>query len=112
MAPRKEPLSPERLRDLLEQYNIIFRGPTLTKSWPPQHKHLFQHIRKIGTTLYEDYIDSIDIEPQIVEKQRSRATDLRNQAHKLLQDINTNEGTWRDAVEKSVFERFDKDVLW
>ena len=108
MAPRKEQLSPERLRDLIEQYNIKFRGPTLTKSWPTRYKHLFQQIRKIGITLYEDYIDSIDN----VEEQRLRATHLRDQAHKLLQDINTNEDTWRDAVEKSVFERFDKDVLW
>jgi hypothetical protein len=111
MAPRKEKGPKERLRDLIDEYDINFEGPVLEKNWPEQYRHHFRIIRQIWATRYEEYTQRRDIDPRKMIKQRARVRDLRNKAYSLRKNIRINEATWRE-VEKLVFKRFDEEIIW
>jgi hypothetical protein len=111
MPPRKETLSPAELRKLRNKHGIRMRGPVPPKEWPPNHKHHFQAVRTIGDLHYETYRDDVAISSKQREIYKLRARKLRNRAHDLLDDVKTNESTWR-ILETPIFEVFDEDVIW
>ena len=111
MPQRKEKPSKERLKTLLEEYQIKFVGPVPPIQWPVQYRHHFHIIREIWAVRYDQYSKRKDLDKRILEKQRKRVKGLREKAYSLRQEIKTTEGTWREA-EKQVFKRFNKEVLW
>ncbi|KAF2707544.1 hypothetical protein K504DRAFT_535194 [Pleomassaria siparia CBS 279.74] len=110
MPPKRKPLSKEKLTQLTHDYGIRFEGPVPPKYWPDKHQHLFHNIHKIHKIRYDDYkVDSRILKKQR-EKFRTRVSHLTRKAYRFLDDVNTNESTWRE-LESSILERFDKDVI-
>jgi hypothetical protein len=118
MPPRgkKEALRPEEERRLMEEYEISFDGPLLSRDWPPQYKENFEKIRQIGRETYDDYgkdgrLDHrLTVLPNIPQIKR-RASKLRSQAYRCRQQ-RVNEATWRTSVERFVLAQFSAEVVW
>jgi hypothetical protein len=111
MPPKKEKLSREEFRQLSRDYGIRFKGPVATEQWPDRHKHHFQAIRRIDAIRYDDYKANPRIPKERREDFRKRVSHLRERAYNLLDDVKTNEATWRE-LEPSILKRFDERVIW
>lgn len=112
MPPKKPKLSKEQLKRLVDDYGINFEGPLPARQWPIQYSHLFQVIRNIWATRYDEYIIRTDIDQKTVRKQKARVRDLRTRATSLRKDFGINEDTWRGLIETPVMERFDQEIVW
>jgi len=112
MAPKKEKLSKERFKELMTEHKIIFEGTVPPNKWPMQYKHHFHVIREIWATRYDEYKKRTDIDKRSIKKQKDRVKHLCRIARDLLQDIKTNESTWRHKVEDPVVGQFDEKVIW
>jgi hypothetical protein len=111
MPPKKEKLSKVQLRELRLKKGIRLEGPIPSRLWPDEHKHHFQAIRSIEEIRYEKYQVTRDIPKDRRHDFKERVKYLRERAYSLLEDINTNESTWRE-LETFVFKRFDEYVIW
>lgn len=112
MPPKKDKLTKEELRKLVEQYNIVLEGPAPPKAWPIRFNNHFQTIRDISAIKYDDYVRRQDLSWRIMRKQKERVRDLRTKAGRLRRENKVNEDTWRDAIEKPIMERFQQNVIW
>ncbi|KAL1602350.1 hypothetical protein SLS60_005766 [Paraconiothyrium brasiliense] len=111
MPPRKQQISKEEMHSLIRRHRIRFKGPAPPKDWPGQYKHLFYVIRDIAAIRYDDYkVDRAGPrEPMSFFKERVAM--IRQRADDFLDNVNTNESTWRD-LEYPILERFTKRVIW
>lgn len=112
MHPRKKNRTKADLPNLLRKHEIKFEGPLQPSKWPPQQKHLFLVIRDIWATRYDEYMNRAGIDKRIIKKQQDRVRDLRKNAYMLRNDVDNNEDTWRHSIERLIFERFTKDIVW
>lgn len=111
MSPRKQHLSKEKLQSLTRQHGIRFEGPRPPKDWPDQYKHLFLAVRNIGAILYDDYKTNRRTSKDSISYFKGRVSKLRQRSYHLLDDVKTNEATWRE-FEQPILERFDNRVIW
>jgi hypothetical protein len=115
-TPKKEKLSNAELRQeqrqLAQQYDITFDGPVPPERWPVRYRHLFNVVRDIGSNRFDEYKQNSDISREIREQQEERVKRLCIHAKRLRNDLNINESTWRDQIEKPVIERFSQNVVW
>jgi hypothetical protein len=111
MPPKTAKLSGIKLREFSHENGICVRGYVLPTQWPTAHKHHFQAIRTIGDLHYDIYKEDERIPDQQRKHCTNRAQHLRDQVADLLDEIRSNEATWRE-LEKTVFERFASNVLW
>ena len=111
MPPRKKKPTKEEFYQLTRDYNIRFEGPVPPRDWPGQYKHLFYTVRKIDTIRYDDYKTNSRILKERREKFRVRVNTLRQKAYTFLNDVKTNETTWRD-LERPIFEIFEEHGVW
>jgi hypothetical protein len=111
MPPKRGKLSGIKLRELSHENGIRLRGHVLPTQWPTAHKHHFLAIRRIGDLHYDLYKE----DELVSSQQRKYCTDvaqyLRDKVAVLLNDIGTNESTWRQ-LEEPIFKRFDGKVIW
>lgn len=111
MAPRKNTLTHAEFRSLIDKYRIRFYGPAPPGKWPQEHRHHFQIIRDIGSVLYDNYRANEEIPQERRDDFKKRVRDIRGKAYKFLDNIKTNESTWRE-LEIPILRRFDERVIW
>jgi hypothetical protein len=111
MPPRREKLSKVEFRQLIRKKRIRFEGPVPPRQWPNEHKHHFEVVRTISDVRYDIYNTSQNIPETHRHDFRERVHYMRKRAYELLDDITTNEPTWRE-LETLVFKRFDEETLW
>lgn len=111
MPPKREKPSKQKLHELLREHRVRLEGPAPPKDWPGNYRHHFQAIRDIESTRYDDYKLDRSIPRSRGKDYRGRAYFLRTRAYDLLDNIQTNESTWRD-LEVQILHRFDQRVIW
>jgi hypothetical protein len=104
--------TPEKLRDLVEEYHIKFEGPTPPRKWPDRYRHLFQVVRDIWANRYDEYIKRTDIDQKTINKQISRVRKVIEIATRLRRNTSSHEDTWRDAVETTILGLLKEEVVW
>lgn len=105
-------ITPENLRDLVEEYDIQFEGPTPSRKWPDRYRHLFQVIRDISANRYDEYVKRTDIDQKTMNKQTSRVRKVIDIATRFRRNISSYEDTWRDAIETTIMGFLKEEVVW
>jgi hypothetical protein len=108
---RRDKLSPSEMRDLIEEYKIVFRGPLIPSEWPPHLRKLFGGVRRAATAEYDKYTPNSAEKTPFVVKLKRRADKLVETAH-LDRKYRVNEPTLRGSTEHLVFKRFEAEVKW
>ncbi|KAF5558568.1 hypothetical protein FMEXI_333 [Fusarium mexicanum] len=102
-------------RQLMKKYNIIFDRPidSITNpQWPSNCNIIFDHIQRLGKTVYSEYHESISADftrfpwRQKVQQRAKRVTDIA----KRCLDGRKNESGWRLTMEPEVMARFSVEV--
>src|SRR5690348_4425634 len=96
MPPRKQKVDKAGLRALIRKHGIRFEGPVPRRNWPERYAHHFQTIRDISRVWYDEYKTDRTIPRNRRSEFKKRANHLRELAYHLLDDVNTNESTWRE----------------
>ena len=109
--PSKNSIDVKEEYRLVREKRISFEGPAPPKEWPSLYRHLFQPIRDINRVRYDEYKKDQNVEKERRRKFKKRVANLREEAYKMLDNINTKETKWRD-LEPIVFGRFGKRVIW
>ncbi|KFY47732.1 hypothetical protein V496_10477 [Pseudogymnoascus sp. VKM F-4515 (FW-2607)] len=104
-------ITPENLRDLVEEYDIQFEGPTPSRKWPDRYRHLFQVIRDISANRYDEYVKRTDIDQKTMNKQTSRVRKVIDIAIRFRRNISSYEDTWRDAIETTIMGFLKEEVV-
>jgi hypothetical protein len=112
MPSTKSKLTAKELRRLIEKYDIQFDGPIPPRMWPDRYKDLFQVIRDIWANRYDEYIQRTDIDQIIMNKRKSQVRAVVDKSTRFRKNLGSNEGTWRDSVEKPIIDLFEKEVVW
>ncbi|KAH7083964.1 hypothetical protein FB567DRAFT_530338 [Paraphoma chrysanthemicola] len=110
MPPRKQQVEVAELRALIREHGIRFEGPVPRRNWPKRYAHHFQTIRDISRVWYDEYKADRTISRKRRSDFKKRANHLREMAYHLLDDVKTNEPTWRD-FEPYVLQRFSEPVI-
>ncbi|KAH7067282.1 hypothetical protein BKA63DRAFT_521878 [Paraphoma chrysanthemicola] len=110
MPPRKQQVEKAELRALIREHGIRFEGPVPQRNWPKRYAHHFQTIRDISRVWYDEYKADRTIPRKRRSEFKKRANHLREMAYHLLDDVKTNESTWRD-FEPYVLQRFSEPVI-
>jgi hypothetical protein len=111
MPPRREKLSDVEYHQLRRNKGIRFEGPVPRWQWPNEHKHHFEVVRTIADVRYDTYTVNQNVPDARRHDFKERVKYLRERAYQLLDDVKTNEATWRE-LEIPVFKRFDDHILW
>ncbi|KAH8685482.1 hypothetical protein BGZ60DRAFT_395270 [Tricladium varicosporioides] len=109
MPPKKLP--PEKLRNQIEKYDILFEGPVPPRKWPDRYRHLFQVIRDIWANRYDEYTRRTDIDRETIDKQMTRVRTVVDKATRFRKNIGSHEDTWRDAIENATVGLFVEEVV-
>ena len=109
---KKENLSPLQMRDLIEEYDIEFRGPLSRSQWPPRYVHIFEVIRDIGLMEFDEYKPEKNgaTNWKFVDEIKRRAIEVVEMARKDRSE-RVNEDTLRDT-EPLVLYRFRAKAKW
>ncbi|KAF1934944.1 hypothetical protein EJ02DRAFT_516710 [Clathrospora elynae] len=110
MPPRKQKPTKQELRALIREHGIRFKGPIPQKQWPERYAHHFQTIHEISRVWYDEYKSDSSIPKERRRAFKKRVNHLGELASRLLDDVNTNESTWRE-FEPYVLQRFDERVI-
>lgn len=120
MGPRTDKKAD--LQRLIEDYNIIFKGPVPPQDWPGHLKfqhprdgtynHRFSVFRKIWSNRYDRLKSKGDLNNKNRGDHEEFVNSLRDTARSLRKDININESTWRHHLEGPVFRKFRENVIW
>lgn len=100
-------LTAEQHRELAEEYNICFDGPTPPSSWPVQYAEIFRNIRDIERLRYDEYGPN-EKRGMLMKDRVVRLTRIAYNCRKQRE----NEATWRGHTEPEVVSRFDAEVVW
>lgn len=110
MPPKKEQLSSEKLRELMLEKGIRFKGFEPPRAWPERYVPIFRKIRMIEDMRYDSYKSDTKIPSERREYCIQEVRLIRSRAEKLL-DNTANESTWRE-LEHRILRRFDERVIW
>jgi hypothetical protein len=101
-------LTDDQFRDLIEEYGIYFDGPIHKSSWPAQYADIFQKIKDISRSEFDDRGTTHDERGPSL---RSRASKLSKVAYSCRKR-RENEATWRLHTEPLVVSRFGTEFVW
>jgi hypothetical protein len=110
MPPKKEQLSSEKLRELMLEKGIRFKGFEPPRAWPERYVPIFRKIRMIEDMRYDSYKSDTKIPSERREYCIQEVRLIRARVEKLL-DNTANESTWRE-LEHRILKRFDERVIW
>lgn len=110
MPPKKIKIWKENYQNLMDDYGIVFEGPTQPSDWPTELRHLFGVVRDISTIRYDKYRKSKKLIKQAVREQRRTAAEISEKAH-CLRYGRTNETTWR-GLEAKIMRIFERKAVW
>ena len=99
----------EELRLLNDRYQIEFEGPIPTSCWPSEYAHIFQNIRAISRTFYDDYQPTQDL---LSTSEKKNGVRKLNQAAYSCRKARLDEDEWRFKTEVKVVARFSSEVVW
>jgi len=111
MPNPKRKLTAEQLRDLIWEYNIHFEGPIPPVAWPPQYSKVFQNIRNIARTHFDEYESNENRGPITVAKLKNRVLKLNRTAYDCRRQ-RVNEASWRQDTEPQIVSRLGAEVVW
>jgi|SRR5271167_4055427 len=111
MPNPKRKLTAEQLRDLIGEYNIHFEGPIPPVAWPLQYSEVFQNIRNIDRTRYDEYESNENRGPITVAKLKKRVLKLNRTAYDCRRQ-RVNEASWRQDTEPQIVSRLGAEVVW
>lgn len=103
-----------RRQNIMDDRGIKFRPDIDTDKWPLIHKKTFGHVRTLGSTLFNSWVEDVSADwrnsPWKLDTQR-RAREVVEIARDC-RDQDVNESVWRRKLESFIFQRLDKDVSW
>lgn len=111
MRPRKVRPVKNKYAEICREKGIRLRGSVRRDNWPREHRHHFQAIYSIGSTQFEQYIGNQEIPQERRTTVENDVVSLTQKVNDLLNDIQTNEATWR-RLERDILHKFDDFVLW
>ena len=111
-SPQRPKLTDHKMRVLISQYKIRFRGLLSPSQWPGGYPDIFTKIRQIRLKEFDTY------ETDEATDNRPSVDELKNCAWKLVKVAikdrkkDTKEAGLRMSTEPLVFERFRTDMKW
>jgi hypothetical protein len=111
-SPQRPELSNRRMRVLIKQYKIRFRGLISPSQWPDGRPDIFSKIRQIRLIEFDTYRpDENTDNGRLVDKLKNCAWKLVSVAIEDRKE-DTKEFALRMSTEPLVFRRFKEEMKW
>jgi hypothetical protein len=111
MKRTRRQMSDEEVRQLNDEYGILFKGPVPASSWPKDYRDLFANVRAIGRKYYDEYGENATEERAAVTEKKAQVQEVVEAAYQCRRERLNEEG-WIREIEPRIVRRFGSEVIW